>query len=63
MKQAHRIKAPAREALEYETQVFYSPVDGNPFAGPPRPELDEAWHHLLRSAKSPPSFEMSELIY
>lgn len=42
-------EAPAREALKYEKQVFHSYVDGNPFAGPPRPELDEAWHNLLRS--------------
>ena len=45
-----RVIAPAREALEYEKQVFRSPVDGNPFAGPPRPELDAAWHNLLKSS-------------
>ena len=44
------ITAPAREALEYEKQVFHSSVDGNPFAGPPRPELDAAWHDLLKSS-------------
>ncbi len=42
-------KAPAREALKYEKQIFYSDVEGNPFAGPPRPELDDAWHNLLKS--------------
>lgn len=42
-------EAPAREALKYKKQVFHSYVDGNPFAGPPRPELDGAWHNLLKS--------------
>ncbi|KAM0803856.1 hypothetical protein BDR22DRAFT_800779, partial [Usnea florida] len=41
--------APAREVLEYEKHSFRSPVDENPFAGPPRPELDAAWHKLLKS--------------
>ena len=44
--------APAREALQYEKQVFHSlvpPIADNPFAGPPRPELDAAWHDLLKS--------------
>ena len=41
--------APAREALEYETQIFKSSLDENPFLGPPRPELDAAWHDLLKS--------------
>ena len=44
-----RVIAPVREALEYEKQVFRSPVDGYRFAGPPRPEFDAAWHNLLKS--------------
>ena len=46
------VTAPAKEALDYEKKVFYSPVDGNPFAGPPRPELDAAWHNLLKSIRT-----------
>ncbi|CAG8972144.1 hypothetical protein HYALB_00009692 [Hymenoscyphus albidus] len=43
------INSPAIEALRYEKKVFHSPVDGNPFAGPPRQELDDAWHKLLKN--------------
>ena len=44
------IIAPAREALEYERVTF----DGfftskNPYKGPWRPELDDAWGLLLES--------------
>jgi len=42
------IYSPAREALKYETKIFTSDVYDNLFAGPPRPELDDAWHDLLK---------------
>jgi len=43
------ISAPARDAIQFEKQVFYSHLDNNPFVGPPRPALDDAWHQLLKS--------------
>lgn len=42
-------KVPARSALQWETRYFPTLITNNPFAGEPRPELEEAWHNLLRS--------------
>ncbi len=40
---------PAREALRWEARYFPTRIVDNPFSGDPRPELDQAWHDLLRS--------------
>ncbi|RAK95913.1 oxidase ustYa family protein [Aspergillus ibericus CBS 121593] len=37
----------AAGALEYETRTWPVSIHNNPFAGKPRPELEEAWHHLF----------------
>ena len=36
-------------ALEYERRTLRTDLDSNNFTGEPRPELDEAWHNLLKS--------------
>jgi hypothetical protein len=43
----HRL--PAREGLIWEERQFPTEITNNAFAGDPRPELDEAWHHLLHN--------------
>ncbi|MCJ1327360.1 hypothetical protein MMC10_004029 [Thelotrema lepadinum] len=40
---------PAHEALKPELRTFKTSLIDNPFAGPPRPKLDEAWHNLLKN--------------
>ena len=40
---------PAREALRLEARLFATRLVDNPFTGPPRAELDRAWHELLQS--------------
>ncbi|KJZ79190.1 hypothetical protein HIM_01341 [Hirsutella minnesotensis 3608] len=40
---------PAREGLIWEKRKFPTKIVDNPFSGEPRPELDEAWHRLLRN--------------
>ncbi|PHH63511.1 hypothetical protein CDD81_5792 [Ophiocordyceps australis] len=40
--------SPAWEAIEWEPRLFHNQIErSNPFKGPPRPELDEAWNKLL----------------
>lgn len=39
--------APANQVLEYEYRRTPPYQVDNPFAGEPRPELDQAWHDLL----------------
>ncbi|CAD6442489.1 4212a482-96a7-422d-a9ec-35f135570af6 [Sclerotinia trifoliorum] len=38
----------ARSAIEWEVRKFETKILGNPFVGEPRPELENAWHNLLR---------------
>lgn len=39
---------PASEALRWEVRTFQNQLEAsNPYKGPPRPELEEAWHNLL----------------
>lgn len=41
--------APARQSVRYEKVLFGGDLaEKNPYRGEPRPELDEAWHELLR---------------
>ena len=40
---------PAREALVWELRRFRTSLVDNSFTGEPRPELDEAWHDLVKS--------------
>ena len=43
--------APAHEVISYVPVTFNvedTPGESSPFAGPPRKELDEAWHDLLQ---------------
>ncbi|CRG89183.1 hypothetical protein PISL3812_06219 [Talaromyces islandicus] len=35
------------DALQYESRKLPILIAGNPFAGKPRPELDQAWHELF----------------
>ncbi|RAL11827.1 oxidase ustYa family protein [Aspergillus homomorphus CBS 101889] len=39
---------PYREGLQWEYRRFPTNIDDNPLAGPPRPELERAWHDLLQ---------------
>ncbi|KAJ1715748.1 hypothetical protein NYO67_2047 [Aspergillus flavus] len=40
--------SPASEALKWEVRTFQNQLEtSNPYKGPPRPELEEAWHNLL----------------
>ena len=40
--------APALAALKWEPTLVQNALDeSNPFKGPPRPELDDAWNKLL----------------
>ncbi|KAG9236805.1 hypothetical protein BJ875DRAFT_204094 [Amylocarpus encephaloides] len=42
------ISSPARDAIRYEMRYFEKLGHlTSPFAGPPRPAADEAWHNLL----------------
>ncbi|KAF2658526.1 hypothetical protein K491DRAFT_702775 [Lophiostoma macrostomum CBS 122681] len=43
------LSVPAQEALRPEIRHFPTALNGNPFAGVPRPELDDAWHQLLQN--------------
>ena len=41
--------APARPAIQMERRTLHNSVNAsNPYKGPPSPELDLAWHNLLR---------------
>lgn len=40
---------PSRAGLQWEERKFPTNIVDNPFAGPPRQELDDAWHHLLQN--------------
>lgn len=46
---ANSAKVPARNAVEWGTRRFETNIIDNPFSGEPRPELERAWHELLRS--------------
>ena len=39
-------------ALQFQYKKFLVKVDGNPYAGNPRPELDAAWHELFEGTRS-----------
>jgi hypothetical protein len=43
------IVVPDQSELVWEKRRFDTDIVDNPLAGPPRPELDDAWHELLRS--------------
>ena len=45
---------PAREAVHWELRPFTTRLVNNPFSGEPRPELEEAWHGLVRSESGTP---------
>lgn len=40
---------PAREAIKPQLRYFTTDIKTNPFAGTPRPELEDAWHNLLEN--------------
>ena len=40
-------------ALQYENRIIDVRLHDNAFTGPPRPELDWAWHELFESEKLP----------
>ncbi|KAK3170547.1 hypothetical protein OEA41_002628 [Lepraria neglecta] len=43
------IPSPARPAIQMERRTLHNSVNAsNPYKGPPSPELDLAWHNLLR---------------
>ena len=41
-------------AIAFQRRPFRAKLHNNPFTGPPRPELDAAWHELFESASSSP---------
>lgn len=41
------LSAPAASVLRYESRLFPTLIQDNPFVGPPRDELERAWHNLL----------------
>ena len=46
--------APARSAVQMERRTLHNSVNvSNPYKGPPSPELDLAWHNLLRRTVLP----------
>ncbi|KAI1630920.1 hypothetical protein F4809DRAFT_658881 [Biscogniauxia mediterranea] len=47
--QAKPAYLPHYEGLVWEQRKFPTSLVDNPFSGNPRPELDEAWHNLLRN--------------
>ncbi|KAJ6035870.1 hypothetical protein N7540_000149 [Penicillium herquei] len=40
---------PDREGLQWQYRKFPTNIDDNPLAGPPRPELESAWHKLIQN--------------
>lgn len=40
---------PDRQGLKWEYRRFPTNIVNNPFAGPPREEMEQAWHKFLRS--------------
>ncbi|KAI1455164.1 hypothetical protein F4805DRAFT_290808 [Annulohypoxylon moriforme] len=44
-----KLLSSAESAVQYTVEI-HSTSDPNPFAGPPRLEVDQAWSHLLRSS-------------
>ena len=40
-------------AIRFERRKFDVKIHNNPFSGPPRPELDAAWHELFESVYQP----------
>lgn len=38
-------------AVKYERRPFEVNIHNNPFAGDPRPELDQAWHELFEDIR------------
>ncbi|KAJ4301949.1 hypothetical protein N0V90_004045 [Kalmusia sp. IMI 367209] len=55
--------APARGAIQWEKTSFQNALgQENPFKGPPRPELDQAWHDLLENSNIRVSKEELEKI-
>lgn len=40
-------------AVRFENRKWAVRLHDNPFAGPPRPELDAAWHELFERAGFP----------
>lgn len=38
-------------AVKYETRTFPVALEGNPFIGDPRPELESAWHELFEGTE------------
>ena len=43
------LRLPAQSALQREIRYFPTALRNNAFTGEPRPELDEAWHDLVRN--------------
>lgn len=43
------VAVPSRDGLKWEDRRFETNIVDNPFAGPPREELENAWHELLKS--------------
>lgn len=48
---------PAREGLRWEYRRFPTQIVDNPLAGPPREASEHAWHDLLKSEPSGPSYD------
>jgi hypothetical protein len=46
---SQRLPLPDRQGLIWEQRKFPTSIVDNPLTGDPRPEMDEAWHHLLRN--------------
>ena len=44
--------APASNVLKSEKKTLFASLNQNPFAGEPRPELDQAWHDLVESTSN-----------
>ena len=49
-----RLSAPARNTVQYELK-FFDMAGRSAYAGEPSPELDTAWHELLKRSLNPPS--------
>ncbi|KMQ49091.1 hypothetical protein A7D00_3153 [Trichophyton violaceum] len=42
-------KVPDRQGLKWEYRRFPTNIVNNPFAGPPREDMEQAWHKFLRN--------------
>jgi len=48
--------------MQPETRRFRTKIVDNPFSGEPRPELEQAWHDLLKSEEVPFTHQQAQVL-